>query len=129
MAESLNIESLIDQVRQSLQGTAKNAVQKLWGKEGPPWGTTFDNLEELAAQIGQLVSREVLQQALAAQAQTPAPPPAFVCPCCGRPTVPKKDPELHPTRTAFGEIAWSEPATTCGHCRKAFFPSVEVPGH
>src|SRR4051812_46568453 len=98
MAGSLNIESLIDQIRQSLQGTAKNAMQKLWGAEGPPWGTSMDNLEELALQIGQVVSREVLQQSLQAQAHTPPPAAATLCPCCGRPTS-AKPPEPHVART------------------------------
>ena len=57
MAQPLDVQSLIDQIRLSLQGTAKNAVHKLWGPEGPPLGTSFDNLEELAVQIGQIVAR------------------------------------------------------------------------
>ncbi len=128
MAQPLSIESLIDQVRLSLQGTAKNAVHKLWGPEGPPWGTTFDNLEELSVEIGHVVAREVLEQALQAQADTAPPERALLCPCCGRPTSPG-DPEPHLTKTDAGEIVWSEPAATCRPCRKAFFPSVQEPGH
>ena len=128
MAPSLDIQSLIDQVRLSLQGTAKNAVHKLWGPEGPPWGTSFDNLEELAVEIGQVVAREVLQQSLQAQAHSVAPPTALLCPGCGRPTCPG-DPEPHVSRTDAGDISWSEPTCTCSHCRKAFFPSVAQPGH
>jgi len=128
MAQPLNVESLIDQIRLSLQGTAKNAVHKFWGPEGPPWGTSFDNLEELAVQIGQVVAREVLQQSLDAQAQTPPPEPALPCPCCGRATNPT-DPEPHFAMTRAGSVTWSEPARTCRHCRKSFFPSEQEPGH
>src|SRR5438874_1433815 len=113
MAQPLNIESLIDQVRLSLQGTAKNATHKMFGPEGPVWGTSFSDLEELAVQIGQLVAREVLQQSLQAQAQTPAPAPATLCPSCGRPTIPGDEPEPHPVSTRAGELSWLEPATTC----------------
>jgi hypothetical protein len=128
MAQPLDIQLLIDQLRLSLQGTAKNAVHKLWGPAGPPWGTSFDNLEQLAVEIGQVVAREVLQQALQTQAHTPPPDKALLCPCCGRPTT-LNDPEPHPTKTNAGDIIWSEPAATCCSCRKAFFPSVQEPGH
>ena len=127
MAQPLNIQSLIDQVQLSLQGTAKNAVHKFWGPEGPPWGTSFDDLEELAVQIGQVVAREVLQQSVQTQAQAPPPANACLCPCCGRPTAPRPS-EPHVTRSRAGEVAWNEPAATCGCCRKAFFPSDQESG-
>jgi hypothetical protein len=128
MAQPLDVQSLIDQIRLSLQGTAKNAVHKFWGPEGPPWGTSFDNLEELAVQIGSVVAREVLQQSLDAQAQTSPPDGALICPSCGRATD-LTDPEPHTARTRAGCVTWSEPASTCGRCRKAFFPSEQEPGH
>lgn len=128
MAQPLDVESLIDQIRLSLQGTAKNANHKLFGPEGPPWGTSFADLEELAVQIGQVVAREVLQQALDAQAQTPPPDGALICPCCGKATLPA-EPEPHFNQTRAGEVTWSEPARTCRSCRKAFFPSEQEPGH
>jgi hypothetical protein len=128
MAQPLNVEQLTDQVRLPLQGTAKHALHKLWGPEGPPWGTSFDDLEELSVQIGQLVARELLRQALDAQAQTPPPDPALLCPCCGRAAA-QADPEPHPATTRAGSVSWSEPARTCGHCRKAFSPSEQAPGH
>lgn len=127
MTQPLNVPSLIDQVRLSLQGTAKNAVHKFWGPEGPPWGTSFDDLEELAVQIGQIVAREVLQQSVQAQAQVSPPPNACLCPCCGRATSPQH-PEPHVTRSRSGEITWNEPAATCCSCRKAFFPSDQESG-
>jgi len=128
MAQPLDVESLIDQIRLSLQGTAKNAVHKVWGPEGPPWGTSFEDVEDLAVQIGQVVARSVLQQALDAQAQTPPPDGSLICPCCGKATNPT-DPEPHTARSRAGEVTWSEPASTCRSCRKAFFPSVQEPGH
>jgi hypothetical protein len=128
MAQPLNVGSLIDQIRLSLQGTAKNATHKLWGPDGPPWGTSFADLEELAVQIGQVVAREVLQQSLDAQAQTPPPDGGLICPCCGRATPPTQT-EPHTARTRAGEVTWSEPASTCRSCRKAFFPSEQEPGH
>jgi hypothetical protein len=128
MAQPLNIESLIDQVRLSLQGTAKNATHKFWGPDGPPWGTSFDDLEELAVQIGQIVAQQVLQQSLDAQAQTPPPDGSLFCPCCGIATTPA-EPEPHFTHTRAGDVTWSQPSSTCRSCRKAFFPSEQKPGH
>lgn len=128
MVQPLNVEQLIDQIRLSLQGTAKNANHKLFGPDGPAWGTSFADLEELAVQIGSVVSQQVLQQALDAQAQTPPPDHAFICPCCGKATIPA-DPEPHFARTRAGCVTWSEPASTCRSCRKAFFPSEQEPGH
>jgi hypothetical protein len=127
MAQPLDLPALLELVRLSLQGTAKNAVHKFWGPDGPPWGTSFAELEQLALQLGQVVSREVLLQALQAQAAA-APEKALLCPVCGQPTTPA-DPEPHLAKTDVGEVTWSEPARTCQHCRKAFFPSVQEPGH
>ena len=128
MPQPLDLQALIEHIRLSLEGTAKNAVHKLWGPDGPPWGTSFDNLEELAVAIGRVVAREVLHQALQAQAHTAPPEAALLCPSCGRPTSPA-DPEPHLSRTDAGEVTWSEPACTCRPCRKAFFPSVQESRH
>jgi hypothetical protein len=114
---------LIDEVRISLAGTAKNAVHRLWGPEGPPWGTSFADLEDLAVQIGRIVGQQLLQQAVAAQAQANPPATAGLCPTCGRVTQPADNPEPRPLDTDTGPIAWNEPAASCGPCRKAFFPS------
>jgi NADH pyrophosphatase NudC (nudix superfamily) len=127
MTQSLNIETLIDQVRLSLEGTAKNALHKLFGPDGPAWGTRFEDLEELAVQIGNIVARQLLQQSLQAQALAPAATATHLCPGCGRPTQ-SADPEPHPVNTRAGALAWLEPSCSCGHCRKAFFPSEPVSG-
>jgi len=123
MAQALDLPKLIDQVRNSLTGTAKNTLQRLWGDDGPPWGTSFDDLEELAVQIGRLVAQQLLEQSVQAQAQAPAPATAHLCPTCGRPTKPAEQPEPRALDTDTGPVAWLEPAASCGSCRKAFFPS------
>jgi hypothetical protein len=122
MAEPLNRQLLIDQVRQSLQGTAKNAVHKVWGPEGPPWGTSFTDLEELAVQIGQIVASEVLQQALAAQSQHLPAAPLPSCPTCAGP-LQDLPPEPRSVHTRAGLADWQEPARHCPRCRRDFFPS------
>src|SRR5260370_17391967 len=75
MAQALDLPKLIDEVRNALAGTAKNAVQRLWGEAGPPWGTSFAELEDLAVQIGRILGQQLLPQAVPAPAQPPPPPP------------------------------------------------------
>ena len=50
-----------------LEGVAKNLADKLYGPSGPPPGTTFAELEEVAVQLGQAISREILNRSLARQ--------------------------------------------------------------
>jgi hypothetical protein len=128
MAKPLNVEALLEQVRQSLQGTAKNAMHRLWGPEGPPWGTSFEDLEELAVQIGRVLAKEVLEQSVSAQAKADPPPASSLCPACGRPCT-AKAPEPHVVESRAGQVCWPQPSSTCGHCRKAFFPSGQGAGH
>lgn len=123
MAQPLDIPKLIDEVRISLAGTAKNALHRLWGPDGPPWGTSFADLEDLAVQIGRLVGQQLLQQAVAAQAQATPLATVGLCPTCGRITQPAEKPESRALDTDTGPVAWNEPAASCDLCRKAFFPS------
>src|SRR6516164_3169500 len=111
MVAKLDIEKLIAEVRLSLEGTAKNATHRLFGGDGPAWGTSFEDLEELAVQIGQVVAQQVLQQSLQAQAHTAVPAATQRCSCCGRDTTPH-DPEPHVVQTRAGEVTWSEPTAT-----------------
>ena len=39
-------------LKPSLQAAAKNLLFRLYGEAGPPWGTSFADLEELAVQLG-----------------------------------------------------------------------------
>src|SRR5271157_4809235 len=88
-----------------IQGVAKHFLQKVYGPDGMPWGTKFSELEELAIQIGQAVSRGMINQALANQAQA-VPQAAETCGVCGE-----------------------EPKRYCPKCRAAFFPSVPESGN
>jgi hypothetical protein len=116
-------------LRPVLQAAAKNLLHHLYGAEGPAWGTRFADMEQTVVQLSNYLGSEVLQQALQRQAQQPVPPPLQHCPSCGRPTDPREDPEPRSVRTDIGTADWLEPASHCDHCRKAFFPSVQEPGH
>ena len=117
----------VAELQNLIQGVARNFVEKVYGPQGPVWGTHFSDLEELAVQIGQAVSRQMLDQALARQAAQAAPAADQVCPSCGRPGKPG-DPEPRNVLTRAGETHWLGPQSHCPRCRRSFFPSVETPG-
>jgi hypothetical protein len=111
-----------------LQAAAKNLLHHLYGPDGPAWGTSFAQMEDAVVQLSHYLGSELLQQALQRQASQPVPAPLQCCPTCGRPTDPRL-PEPRSVHTRIGTADWQEPASHCEHCRKAFFPSVQEPGH
>jgi hypothetical protein len=115
-------------LRPVLQAAAKNLLHHLYGPDGPAWGTSFADMEQLIVQLSNYLGSEVLQQALQRQARQPVPPPLQHCPSCGRPTQ-ARDPEPRSVQTDLGTADWQEPAAHCDPCRKAFFPPVQEPGH
>ena len=106
-----------------IQGVAKHFLQKVYGVEGMPWGTKFSELEELAVQIGQAVSRSMMDLALANQAQN-VPEGAEACGVCGAAVRSGPPPEPRTMATTVGPVGWEEPKRYCPRCRAAFFPSV-----
>lgn len=107
-----------------VDGVAKHFLQKHYGPEGMPWGTRFTELEELAVQVGQAISRSMMDQALARQAAA-VPTEAQACSTCGRPTEPADHPPGPRAVTGrAGTVQWDEPSRYCPTCRAAFFPSV-----
>ena len=125
MATSADPTSQAAALQPTLQAAAKNLLFRLYGEAGPPWGTPFADLEELALHLGHTLAAELLRQGLARQAATP-PPPAGACPTCGGPTA-AADPEPRTVTTRAGEVGWQEPRRYCGRCRKAFSPPVALP--
>jgi hypothetical protein len=115
--------------RAEVQAVAAELRKKVFGSQGvPEWGTKFSEIEDIACEIGDAISCEIMQQAVAEQARTP-PASAGVC-ACGQATI--KDPdepaEPHPLQTSRGDIGWQEPKEYCPACRQAFFPSVPSVG-
>lgn len=110
-----------------IQGVAKHFLQKIFGPEGLPWGTKFAELEELTVQIGQAISRTMMDQALATQAQA-VPATAEACGVCGSPVQAGPPGQPRAVTTTVGTVHWTEPERYCPKCRAAFFPSVPRPG-
>jgi len=104
--------------RPYLEGVAKNLMEKLYGPDGPPLGTSFADLEQLASQLGKTIAQELLTRSLDRQSAGAMDPG---CPTCGRAGA-SAEPEPRVVETDFGEVLWNEPRCTCTRCRRSFFP-------
>lgn len=121
--------SPVETVRPYLEGVAKNLVDRIYGPHGPAWGTTLTQIEDLAVSIREVLTEQLLAEALARQAADEGPRPAAFrdCPSCRGPTEPR-EPEPRIVTTRAGDAEWSEPHAHCPRCRRAFFPSVQKLG-
>src|SRR6266702_4252214 len=66
-------------VQQLVEGMAKNLVDKLYGAEGPAWGTTISEIEETLLAVRETLTQQMLQQALERQASAET---ELRCPSC-----------------------------------------------
>jgi hypothetical protein len=110
-----------------LQGVAKQLIHRVYGPEGMPWGTKFADLEELAVQLGQTISENMIDQALVRQAAA-VPFEANPCATCGTALEPTGGTEPRAVATQVGTARWEEPKRYCPRCRAAFFPSIPGAG-
>lgn len=115
-----------DPVRPYLEGVAKSLVDRLYGADGPAWGTQLTAIEDTIKAVRQVLSEKMLDEALQRQAHIVAQRPADFqcCPKCGQEV--ERDPDRDDDRihqTDVGEAEWREPATYCRRCRRSFFPS------
>jgi hypothetical protein len=118
----------IAEVRHYLHGVAKSLVDRLYGPDGPPLGTSLSSLEGAIGSVRSVLTEHMLHLALSRQSVACAagPPDSLACPSCQRPTGPD-DPDPRDVTTAVGQARWLEPRRFCKACRKAFFPSVARP--
>jgi hypothetical protein len=128
MAKDTQQVEIPAELRPVILAAAKNLATHLYGPQGPPWGTSFASIEELAVLISQQLGAELLGQALRRQAEQPPPTPLQSCPACSGPLA-ERPAEPRSVRTDTGTADWKEPARYCTRCRRAFFPSKQEPGH
>jgi hypothetical protein len=114
-------------VRPYLEGVAKSLVDRLYGGQGPAWGTKLSEIEDTILAIRHVLSEKMLDEALQRQANTvPERPAAWqCCPKCGKQVEDrhKEDADPRLLQTRMGEAEWLEPETYCRKCRRSFFPS------
>ena len=128
MAKKPKRTTKVEDVRSYVEGVAKNLVEKLYGPEGLPWGTTLTELEDICLDIREVLNEKMLELALAQQAaQTSPAEPYRTCPSCHEAIV-SEDQNPRIVETRVGEAIWSEPEGFCRRCRRAFFPSVQESG-
>jgi hypothetical protein len=129
MARSKISKAAAAPVRPYLEGVAKNLVDRLYGPKGPAWGTKLTELEDVVLAVRQVLSDQMLHEALQRQANTvdERPAPFRSCAKCGQ-EVKAEDPEPHIVQTRAGEAEWLEPKTYCRRCRRSFFPSGQESG-
>ena len=119
----------VEEVRPYVEGVAKNLIDKLYGPDGPAWGTKLTDIEDLFLAVREVLGERMLADALARQAQAHAraPLPYRTCPGCQQP-LPCGDTQERIVETRAGDAAWAEPGGYCDRCRRSFFPSVQEPG-
>lgn len=88
---------------------------------------TFVDLEELACEIGDEVTRQLLAGQLAQRSQEVADSGWQPCPDCGQSSS-RSDPHHRQLDSSRGQIEYDEPAFHCPTCRRAFFPGGRFDG-
>ena len=129
MARAKKRTPKVEELRPYVEGVAKNLVDKLYGPDGPAWGTKLTEIEDLLLALREMLTEKMLGDALARQAsaQPRGPSAARTCPGCQQPLVcPDTNERILDTRV--GEAEWAEPEGYCDRCRRSFFPSVQELG-
>ena len=129
MARAKKRTPKVEEVRPYVEGVAKNLIDKLYGPDGPPWGTRLTEIEDLILAVREVLSERMVADALARQAaaQAQAADAHRVCPGCHEPLT-CDDASERILDTRVGEAEWAEPEGYCRRCRRSFFPSVQEPG-
>jgi hypothetical protein len=91
---------------------------------------TFVEIEDLTAEIGDEVARQLARVELTRRAQAMTEAGRHACPECGKEALVEAEAEPLILQGLRGEVEYSEPICQCTRCRVSFFPSgrrVEAP--
>lgn len=123
------VPAVVQPVEPYLQGVAKSLVDRIYGPDGLPWGTTLEELVDTVDAVRKLLSERMLAEALQRQSHSEHRPEPFAkCPGCGGAVDDKPDAQPRNVETGVGEAEWDEPHGYCRQCRQAFFPSEQKSG-
>ena len=105
------------QVSEFVAALAKSQQEKLAA------AGTFVDIEELTAEVGDEVARQLANLELSRRSAVLCEQPTHACPDCGKEC--SVEPDLEPIilQGMRGEIEYSEPRCHCSCCRRDFFPS------
>jgi len=82
---------------------------------------TLVELEELACEIGDEVTRQLMSEELGERSSEVAESPSQPCPDCGQSSS-SSEAYQRKLESSRGQIEYFEPAFHCPTCRRAFFP-------
>lgn len=104
---------------------AAQAFDQMLGSDGQNGLVTFAQREERACELGDALTRRLLEEHLAAD-DLADPHGQVDCPICGRP-VPCEEPEQvelerRQVQTRRGPMDYERAARRCKPCRRVFFP-------
>jgi hypothetical protein len=129
MARKKKVPASVEPVQAYVEGVAKSLVDRIYGPNGLPWGTRLTELEDVCLAVREILTQEMLKQALQRQAESSdRPQPYRLCSGCQGTVEPRPDPEPRNVHTRAGEAEWDEPNEYCRKCRQAFFPSEQKLG-
>ncbi len=97
----------------------KVVSRRAFGPDGPGLDCDFDSLESLAVEVGQVVIKGTLEEAL--QTQLKLLGDHQPCPTCARSCPVETTPRAIQIRG--GSIDYDEPVAHCPACRRDFFPA------
>ena len=83
---------------------------------------TFVELEELTAEIGDEVGRQLCENELTNRSERAAQLEQCECPKCGL-LCPRGEAEPMVLQGSRGEVGFSQPSYFCRRCRRSFFPA------
>jgi hypothetical protein len=109
--------------RREFQEEAGRAFDQMLGSDGHNGLVTFAQREDRACELGDGLTRRLLEEHLQAD-EASDPDVQVVCPICGGP-VPCDEPDPVENRevlTRRGKVQYERAARRCSRCRRIFFP-------
>jgi len=111
--------------RQDFLEEAGRAFDQMLGSDGQNGLVTFAEREERACELGDALTRRLLEEHLAAD-ESADPGEQVACPICGRPVLCESPQEVEMeqrrVQTRRGPVEFERAARHCHHCRRVFFP-------
>ena len=72
MARAKKRTPKVEELRPYVEGVAKNLVEKLYGPQGPAWGTQLTEIEDVLLEIREVLTEKMFDLTLAQQAAAAA---------------------------------------------------------
>ncbi len=124
MSRRVTREELLKR-RREFQEEAGRAFDRMLGADGHNGLVTFQEREDRACELGDGLTRRLLEEHLAAD-DAADPGVEVACPICGGPVrcdAPERvEMENRELRTRRGKVEYERAARRCDRCRRVFFP-------